>query len=95
MSWVWFLAGFAVGVGNGLSLWRVVRRLEPGRPRRSRMRVASSRWLRWVGATVLLALALQAGIVPGLLAFAGLWIARWSLVIWWSRAQKPLELLRK
>jgi hypothetical protein len=93
MSWVWLLAGVAVGLGNGLTLWRVVRRLEPERPRRSRMRVASSRWLRWIGAAVLLALALQAGVVPGLLAFVGLWIARWGLVVWWSRVQKPSQLL--
>jgi hypothetical protein len=56
------------------------------------MRVALSRWLRWTGAAVLLALALQAGVVPALLAFAGLWITRWSLVIWWGLGRGPSRL---
>ena len=95
MSWGWFVAGVAVGLGNGFTLWRAVRRLEPAFPQRSRMRVASSRWLRWIGVAVLLSLALQAGAVPGLLAFAGLWIARWGLVGWWSLGRKSSRLLRE
>lgn len=95
MMGVWFFVGVGVGLWNGFTLWRVVHRMEPDRPRRSRMRVASSRWLRWTGVAVLLILALQRGIVPGLLAFAGLWCARWVLVGWWAWGRRPSRLLRE
>jgi hypothetical protein len=44
--------------------------------------------LRWGFAASLLITALQRGIVPGLLAFAGLWLARWGLVCWLALGQE-------
>jgi hypothetical protein len=41
--------------------------------------------LRWTTTGGVLIAALQRGIVPGLLAFAGLWLARWGMVYWLGR----------
>jgi hypothetical protein len=44
--------------------------------------------------TALLVLSLQRGIVPGLLAFAGLCLARWGSVIWLGARQHSACRLR-
>jgi hypothetical protein len=48
--------------------------------------------LRWGLAAGLLITALQRGIVPGLLAFAGLWLARWGMACWLALGQKSSDL---
>ena len=78
----WLLMGGAVGTINGLTLWRAVARLRPTAPRRTVAWVTGSALLRWSLVTGLLTYALQHGILPGLLAFAGLWLVRWAMVCW-------------
>lgn len=81
IAW-WLLAGCAVGALNGLILWWAVGRLRPDVPRNTVAWVLAGALLRWTIVAALLIGALQHGIVPGLLAFAGLWLARWGMVYW-------------
>jgi hypothetical protein len=60
----------------------IVGRMQPDRPRRALMLVRLGFGLRLVLAALLLGLALQADIGAGLLALAGLSVARWLLVGW-------------
>jgi len=76
----WLLTGGAIGVLNVLSLRWVVARLRPGAPRHAVAWVLGSALLRWGLAAGLLIAALQRGVVPGLMAFAGLWLARWGTI---------------
>jgi hypothetical protein len=48
--------------------------------------------LRWGLAVGLLVTALQRGIAPGLLAFAGLWLTRWGMACWLALSQKSSDL---
>jgi hypothetical protein len=80
----WWVAGFAVGLFNGWTIWWTADRLRPGVSHRIVVWVLGGASLRWTLATGLLAAALQRGIVPGLLAFFGLWLARWGTVGWAS-----------
>ncbi|MDY6875350.1 MAG: hypothetical protein SWK90_03980 [Chloroflexota bacterium] len=77
---LWLFTGLAVGALNGLSLQRTVARLQPSAPGHGVIWVLGGTLLRLGLATVLLIAALQHGIVPALLAFAGLWLARWGIV---------------
>ena len=79
---LWLFAGGAVGALSGLTLWRTVARLQPSAPGHAVAWVLGSTLLRWGLAAGLLIAALQHGILPGLLAFAGLWLARWGMVCW-------------
>ena len=78
----WLFTGGAVGVLNGLSLLWTVARLRPDAPRRAVTWALGGAMLRWSLAAVLLISALQRGIAPALLAFAGLWLARWGMACW-------------
>jgi hypothetical protein len=80
----WCLAGLAVGAFNGWTTWRTADRLRPGVSHRIVVWVLGGALLRWSLAAGLLAAALQHGIAPGLLAFFGLWLARWGTVGWAS-----------
>jgi len=75
----WLFAGGAVGVLNALTLRWAVGRLRPAASRHVVLWVAGSALLRWGLVAGVLIAALQRGIVPGLLAFVGLWLARWSI----------------
>jgi hypothetical protein len=93
MTFAWWLfTGGAVGVLNGLTLWWTVARLRPGAPRRAVAWALGGVMLRWGLAASLLITALQRGIVPGLLAFAGLWLARWGMACWLTLGQKSSDL---
>jgi hypothetical protein len=83
---LWLLAGSAVGVLNGLTLLWTVARLRPEAALGALTGVAMGALVRLALVAALLVAALQRGIVPGLLAFAGLWLSRWS-VLCWSRSQ--------
>ncbi|MBS3783245.1 MAG: ATP synthase subunit I [Anaerolineae bacterium] len=96
MSGLWVLAGALVGVLNGLSRWWTVARLRAG--------MAGSPLKPTLGAMVarlalvagLLIAALRNGILPGLLAFAGLWLTRSAAAIWlhkssWARSNLDIE----
>lgn len=77
---------------SGLTLWWTVARFRPGAPIRVVAWVLAGAVLRWGLAASLLITALQRGIVPGLLAFAGLWLARWGMVCWLASAHKSSDL---
>ena len=77
---LWLFAGLAVGALNGLTLRNSVARLRPGVPGRAVAWILGGALLRLGLAASLLIVALQRGILPGLLAFAGLWLARWGTV---------------
>ena len=88
----WLFIGGTVGVWNGLTLWWTVIRMRPGAPRRA---VAWAFWgamLRLSLAAGLLIAALQQGIVPALLVFSGLWLARWAMACWLAFGREPSDL---
>jgi hypothetical protein len=81
LAW-WLFTGGSVGLLNGLSLRWTVARLRPAVPGRAVVWALGGALLRWGLAAVLLVIALQDGVMPGLLAFAGLRLARWGIVCW-------------
>ncbi len=88
----WLFTGGVVGVLNGMTLWWTVARLRPDTPRRAVAWALGGAILRWGLAGGLLISALQRGIVPGLLAFAGLWLARWGMACGLALVQKSSDL---
>ena len=88
---LWLLAGGLVGIANGLTRWWTVSRLR----REMRLSPLALVWgvliLRLALVAALLILGLRRGIIPGLLAFAGLWLARWGTVIWSGALRRPEE----
>jgi len=82
---LWLLTGGAIGVLNSLALWWTVAGLRPQTPHRALFRFTGSVVLRWGLIGGLLAVALQKGALPGLAAFAGLWLARWGMLYWLNR----------
>jgi hypothetical protein len=86
---LWLLAGCAVGAANGLTLWWIVSRLREDMRLSPLMPVWSGFALRLALAAALLTAAVRRGIVPGLLAFSGLWLARWGTVIWFGALRRP------
>ena len=82
---LWLLAGGAIGAWNVLTLWWTVGRMRPDAPLGAVTLALGGALLRWGCAGGLLILALQRGIVPGLLACAGLSLARWGLACWLDR----------
>lgn len=89
--WLWPFAGGFVGVLNGLTRWRTVSRLSTNAVTRSLVMVLGGMFLRLSLVTGLLMAGLIRGIVPGLLAFVGIWITRWAIVILVSAQQGPGE----
>jgi hypothetical protein len=79
---LWLLAGGVVGGLSMLSLWWTVTQLRPTTPGRAALLALGGTILRWGLAAGLLIAALQQGIGTALLAFAGLWVARWAVVLW-------------
>jgi len=77
---LWLFAGLMVGALNALTLWSSVARLRPAAPGRAVAWVLGGALLRLGLAVGVLIAALQRGVLPGLLAFAGLWLARWGIV---------------
>ncbi len=85
--WMWLFAGGVVGVVNGVARWKTVSRLSTETMSRSLTLTVGGMLLRLGLVTGLLIAGLMQGIVPGLLAFAGLWITRWTIVLWFSARQ--------
>lgn len=85
----WLLAGGAIGALNGASRRWTVARLRPEAPRDALGLVWGGLALRWGLVAALLIIALQRGVVAGLLAFVGLSLARWVMVIWFSFSPSP------
>lgn len=74
---VWLIAGALVGwVSILIHVWTMPR-LRPDAPRQRLWGMFGGMLLRWLLIAGLLSVALRQGIVAGLLAFAGLWLARW------------------
>lgn len=84
MNLVWLFAGMLVGLLNALTISATVTRLTSAAAVQSLCRITSGMALRWILTAVLLAAALRHGAGAGLLAFAGLWLARWATIMWWS-----------
>ncbi len=84
MSAGWLLLGLAVGVLNGLTRWWTVKRLCPTQPSGALGSVVGGMLLRWglVIGLLIAALNVSTGIIPALLSFVGLWVARWGTTIW-------------
>lgn len=89
---MWLLLGGAVGVLNGLSLWWMANRLRSEAALVSVPLMMMGFLLRLVLAAVLLILASRRGIAPGLLAFVGLWLARWGVIWWIARSGGQLSV---
>ncbi len=77
----WLCTGVMVGVLNALTLRWTVARLQPGLTARALRQTWGGALLRWVITAVVLLAALRQGAVAGLLAFGGLWLSRWLLVV--------------
>ena len=79
---LWLCAGGITGVLSGLSLRWTVGFLRPGATGRAVILTMAGAILRWVLTASLLIAALQRGAAAALLAFFGLWLARWGIVYW-------------
>lgn len=77
----WLSTGLTIGILNGLTLRWTVSRLRPETALVGAPLVALGGLLRLGLATALLVFASQHGIIPCLLSFAGLWLARWMVIL--------------
>lgn len=80
--WLWLLAGLLVGVLNVASIARTVGRLHPGGDVRALSSMVSGFVLRMVLIILVLVVALRQSATTGLLTFAGLWLGRWTVLLW-------------
>ncbi len=81
ISLFWLPIGIIVGILNDLTLRWTVGRLRSG-PLLTRVPLVVAGFVFRMGsATALLILASQQGLALGLLAFAGLWLARWIAIL--------------
>ena len=87
MSLVWLFGGVLVGLLNALAMSVAVRRLTPAASAKGLHWITGGMAARWVFTAAFLVAALRQGAGAGLLAFAGLWLARWAAVGWWYRAR--------
>lgn len=84
----WLVVGLLGGAVAVLSLAWTVGRLRPEMAGRALAMVWVGAVLRWGLAALLLSLALRQGILPGLCAFAGLWLARSLAVAWFGTREE-------
>jgi hypothetical protein len=82
MIGLWLLAGGVVGGLNSLNRWWTVARLRADMQISPLLLTLGGMALRLALVAALLIAGLRHGIVPGLLAFAGLWLARSATVVW-------------
>jgi len=78
--WLWLLAGLVVAVLNVISIAGTVSRLHPGGEGRALSLFVSGFVLRIALSALVLMAALQHSAAAGLLAFAGLWLGRWTVL---------------
>jgi hypothetical protein len=78
---LWLSAGLTIGILNGLTLRWTVSRLRPDTALVGVPLVTLGGLLRLGLATALLIFASQHGIMGCLLSFAGLWLARWIVIL--------------
>ncbi len=84
----WLLAGSVIGVLNGLFRWWTVNRLRSDAPARALRLVWGGLLLRLGLVVALLSVALQFGLGPCLLTFAGIWWMRWAMVVLFQHKAK-------
>jgi len=89
--WIWPFAGGLVAIVNGLTRWTTISQLSSDAVTRSLVLVLVGMFVRLGLVTGLLIVGLKRGIVAGLLAFAGLWIVRWTIVIWSNGQPNPTK----
>lgn len=80
--WLWLFAGLLVGVLNVASIAGTVGRLRPDGDVRALSTVVSGFVLRLALWIVILVVALRQSAMAGLMAFAGIWLGRWPLLLW-------------
>lgn len=78
--WLWLLAGLVVAVLNVVSIAGTVSRLRPDGEGRTLSLFVSGFVLRIALSLLVLMAALQHSVAAGLLAFAGLWLGRWTVL---------------
>lgn len=89
MIGLWLLAGGLVGMVNSLTRQWAVARLQAEMQGSALSLILGGLALRLALVAVLLIAGLKHGIVPGLLAFGGLWLARSAAVIWIQASGPP------
>jgi FtsH-binding integral membrane protein len=85
MKICWFLFGAVLSAVKVLTLLWTVNRIHPNAPYQAVVWAMGGAIMRWLLVTSLLLSALQQGIVSALFAFAGLWLARWGVIVWLER----------
>ncbi len=88
----WLLTGGAIGILNFLTLCWTVAHFRPDAPRHAVAWAVGGALVRWSLAAGLLIIALRHGVLPGLLAFAGLWLGRWGTVYQSNRRPPSREM---
>jgi hypothetical protein len=81
-DWFWLLAGLLVGALNVASIARTVGKLRPEGNVRALSAVVSGFMLRLILSVLVLVVSLRQSAVAGLLAFAGIWFGRWTVLLW-------------
>ena len=81
------LGGSAVGTLSSLTIGWTVAHMDTRSPGHAVLWTVTGAMLRWGLAAGLLLGALQRGLMPALLAFAGLWLGRWGIVCWYRRRE--------
>ena len=79
---LWLVLGALVGLLNAAFRWWTVSHIGADLPERALLITVGGIVVRLSLVASLLTLALSRGIVPGLLSFGGLWMARWATVLW-------------
>jgi hypothetical protein len=89
---LWFLAGVVGGILSGLSQQWTVGHLHVDSTKKVASYLIIGFIFRLALAGLILYAAIQYSIFAVLLAFAGLWIARWGLSIYWNKRQPFSEV---
>jgi F0F1-type ATP synthase assembly protein I len=81
-DWLWLFAGLLVGALNVAAIAGTVSRLQRNGNVRALSSVASGFALRLLLSMLVLVVALRQSAAAGLLAFAGIWLGRWTVLLW-------------
>jgi hypothetical protein len=87
MIFLWFLAGALTGIVSGLSQQWTVKQLDANSSKKVALLLIGGFIIRLGLAGIVLYAAIQQGILAALLAFTGLWAARWGLSIYWHKSR--------
>ena len=85
-DWPWLLAGLLVGAVNVALVAGTVSRLEHNgnvRPPKAALSTTLRGFaLRLILSMLVLVVALQHSVAAGLFTFAGIWLGRWTVLLW-------------